>query len=118
MALTLLLVVPGVASAQSVTSTVAASLRVEWERPASQGGKVEGYVYNDSAYRVGTVRLRVTTRDNPDAAPTDYLTWVYGNVPARGRFPFFLRVPRDKTVVSVTIESFDVIARDAPTESP
>ena len=72
-----------VARAQS-TSAPNQALRVEWERePVPRGGwAVEGYVFNDSRYRVGGVRLRVEVLDAGGAVVGEGFGWVYGNVPA------------------------------------
>jgi len=107
----------GVASAQTPDAAVASALRVEWERVADRPG-IEGYVYNDSSYRIGLVRLSILSRDDPAQAPTSTLAWVYGNVPARGRWYFRVRMPATREVVKVEIESFHLIARDPPAESP
>jgi hypothetical protein len=111
------LLVVGAASAQTVDSRVAEALRVEWGRAADRPG-IEGYVYNDSAYRIGLVRLAILARDDPAQAPTTTHAWVYGNVPARGRWYFSVRMPGSREVVKVSIESFSVIARDPAAESP
>jgi len=106
----------GIAAAQAPDAAVAEALHVQWERMAERAA-IEGYVYNDSDYRIGLVRLRVATRQEGQA-PTDSLAWVYGNVPARGRWYFRVSVPRTREVLGVTIESFSLIARDAPAQSP
>jgi len=111
-----LLVVAGAASAQVPDPAVAKQLRVEWEKPTDRPG-IEGYVYNDSPYRIGLVRLTVVTRDGPSQAPSSSLAWVYGNVPARGRWPFRVRMPASREVLEVSIESFAVNAREFQ-ESP
>ncbi len=111
----LALLVATAAPAQTADS-VAAAIRVEWARVADRPG-IEGYVYNDSPYRIGLVRLRVDGRDAPDQAPTPTLAWVYGDVPARGRWYFRVRLPRGREVVAVAVESFHLIARESP-ESP
>ena len=116
-ALLTLLLVAGAASAQVVDPAVAKQLRVEWEKLTDRPG-IEGYVYNDSPYRIGLVRLNVVTRDAPSQAPTSSLAWVYGNVRARGRGPFRVRMPAAREVLNVSIESFTLIARDPPAESP
>src|SRR2546422_337775 len=43
------------ATAQALDKQVANSLRVEWQRTTSLGGRpaIEGYVYNDSPFRIG-----------------------------------------------------------------
>lgn len=90
---------------------------MEWQRTTDRPG-IEGFVYNDSSYRIGLVRLQIMSREDPGQAPTPMLAWVYGNVPARSRWPFSVRVPRTREVVSVAIESFHLIAREPPAESP
>jgi hypothetical protein len=112
-----MLLAAGGASAQAPDPAVASALRVEWERVSDRPG-IEGYVYNDSPYRIGLVRLSILTRDDPSQAPTPTLAWVYGNVPARGRWYFRVRMPATREVVNVSIESFHLIARDPPAESP
>lgn len=107
----------GAASAQAVDPKVAEALRVEWQKVDDRPG-IEGYVYNDSTYRIGLVRLAILSREAPSQTPTPSLAWVYGNVPARGRWYFRVRLPATREVVSVSIESFTLIARDPPTESP
>jgi hypothetical protein len=116
-ALVLLVVLAGAAGAQTLESDVAADLRVEWERSNGPAG-ITGYVYNDSTYRIGFVRLRVTTRDPATERPGEMLAWVHGNVAARGRWSFSVRVPRPIEVEAVTIESFKLIAREETPEGP
>lgn len=116
-ALVLILMLAGVAPAQTLESRVAAALRVEWER-VTDSPRIEGSVHNDSQYRIGLVRLRVTTRDDASQTPGEMLAWVFGNVPARGHWTFSVRVPQGREVVGVTIESFKLIALEKPAESP
>jgi hypothetical protein len=105
------------AGAQTVPADVANALRVEWQR-VFQPSRIEGYVHNDSAYRIGLVRLRVQGRDAERQAPHESLAWVYGNVPAGSRWSFSVRVPPTVEVAGVTIESFSLIAREGRPESP
>ena len=113
-----MLIIAGAASAQTLDQRVASLLRVEWERVPDRPG-IEGYVYNDSSYRIGLVRLTILGRDAPTETPTSTLAWVYGNVPARGRWYFRARVPSSREVLSVSIESFHLIAQDPPpSQSP
>ena len=95
---------------------VAESLRIDWKKMEERSG-VEGFIYNDSPFRIGLVQLRVVGRD-PGQAPAPTLAWVYGNVPARGRTYFRVRTPQGREVVDVVIDSFRVIARDPVPESP
>ena len=112
-----MLIVVGGASAQGLDPRIADSVRVEWERVADRPG-IEGYVYNDSTYRIGLVRLAIVGRDAPGQEPTSTLAWVYGNVPARGRWPFRVRVPASREVLKVSIESCTLMAREPVQESP
>ena len=112
-----MLLVAGVAAAQAPDPRVAEALRVEWTRVPDRPG-IEGYVYNDSPYRIGLVRLTILSRDDPSETPKSSLAWVYGNVPARGRWYFRVRTPSSREVVSVSVESFAVIAREPAAESP
>jgi hypothetical protein len=47
---------------------VAQSLRVEWQRTTevSRRPGIEGYVYNDSPYQIGNLRLRLEILDASD----------------------------------------------------
>ena len=102
---------------QTSESSVAEALRVEWHRAKERSG-IEGYVYNNSSYSIGFVRLRVATQDAAGNQPGAQLAWVYGNVPSRGRWGFSVRIPKELEVQTVTIESFKLIARDYTAESP
>ena len=103
------------AAAQSAEAEVAKALRIEW-KPSTQRRGIEGFVYNDSQYRIGLMRLKLDVRDG-SSPPTQMHAWVYGNIAAKGRSPFWARLTQPGEVVSVTIESFRLIARelmDAP----
>jgi hypothetical protein len=120
--LALLVTLVGLVSAQTLESRVADALSVQWGRIDSRPGisrpGIEGYVHNDSSYRIGLVRLRVLTRDESGHTPAEMLEWVHGNVPAHGRSYFSVRTPQAREVEKVTIESFNLIAREGPSESP
>jgi hypothetical protein len=108
------------ATAQALQTQVANSLRVEWRRTTSLGGRpaIEGYVYNDSAFRIGGVRLRLEILDGSNQVVGETFGWVYGNISSRGRWPFSLPPPTAGESFRVTVESFHLIAREAPSESP
>src|SRR5436190_15867602 len=76
--LALLVTLVGLVSAQTRESRVADALSVQWGRIDSRPGisrpgisrpGIEGYVHNDSSYRIGLVRLRVLTRDESGHTP-------------------------------------------------
>lgn len=110
----------GVATAQSLYAQVAAALRVEWQQTTSPGGRnvIAGYVYNDSAFRIGGVRLRVEILDSSNQVVGESFAWVYGNVPSRGRWGFSIPPPKPGEAFRVTVESFHLVAREGPSESP
>jgi hypothetical protein len=108
---------PRAAGAQAAQTDTARALRVEWQRSSERPG-IEGHVYNGSPYRIGGVRLRIVRLDGAGAGPAESFGWVYGNVPAGGRWPFFVRVGRSVEIREVTVESFYLVALEPPAESP
>jgi hypothetical protein len=105
-----------VASAQSAEAEAAKALRIEWQ-PSTQRRGIEGFVYNNSEYRIGFMRLKLQLRDGT-GAPTETHAWVYGNIAAYGRSPFSARLTQPGEVVTVTIESFRLIARESVPDAP
>lgn len=99
---------------------VARLLRVEWE-PLTQEWtrpRLAGHVYNDSTYRIGSVRLRVEVLDAASQQPVrEELAWIYVNVPARGRASFSVQRPKGDAF-RVTVESFVLIAVEPAVETP
>jgi len=110
------LTIADVASAQSAEAEAAKALRVEWQ-PSTQRRGIEGFIYNNSEYRIGFMRLKLLVRDG-GAAPTETHAWVYGNISAYGRSPFSARLTQPGEVVTVTIESFRLIARESVPDAP
>ena len=108
------------ATAQALHTQVANSLRVEWQRTTSLGGRpaIEGYVYNDSQFRIGGVRLRVEILDGSNQVVGETFGWVYGNISSRGRWPFSIPPPPADKSFRVAVESFHLVAREALGESP
>ncbi len=104
------------AAAQSAEIETAKALRIEW-KPSPQRRRIEGFVYNDSQYRIGLMRLKLEMRDG-GSAPTETHAWVYGNIAAQGRSPFWARLNQPGEVVAVTIESFRLIAREVVPDAP
>jgi hypothetical protein len=46
------------------------------------------------------------------------LAWIYVNVPARDRAYFSVRRPSGGVVFRLTVESFVLVAREAPEQTP
>ena len=120
-ATTLAVLVTGQATnAQSLTEEVSRALRVEWRKVEEPWRRksIEGYVYNDSAYRIGSVRLRVVALDSAEQPIGETFGWVYGNIASGGRWPFSLPLPRAGEGFRVSVESFVLVAREGPREAP
>ena len=111
-----------VAAAQPPTAQIASQLRVEWKRVSESWRRpaIEGFVHNDSVYRVGSVRLRVETLDSDSKVVGESLAWVYGNIPSGGRWGFSIPLPRSGGGENfrLSVESFHLVALEAPRESP
>jgi hypothetical protein len=107
------------AAAQS-QAEVARLLRIEWEAAPDTFGppRLGGYIYNASAYRIGSVRLRVETLDAAGRVLDEALAWVHVTVPARGHAQFSLRRPRGGATIRLGIESFVLIALEETPETP
>jgi len=115
------LILFGVIEGASAQSTeVAQQLRVEWEAGTDKWGppRLVGYVYNDSTYKIGSVRLRLETLDSSNAVVGEALAWIYVSVPARGRAYFSVRRPSGGEAFRLTVESFVLIARESISETP
>jgi hypothetical protein len=102
------------ASAQRVdpeTLTVEWKRRTEvWVRPG-----LEGWVYNPSTYRIGSVRLKVQKLDGANQVVSERHTWVYGHVPAGGRTQFVIPLePQDSAIYRISVESFVLISQESP----
>lgn len=92
------------------------SFRVEWQPRAGLWARpgVEGYVYNESAYRVGNVRLRVQLLDASERVLEERFAWIYGDIGAGSRGYFVLPAPGAGRTYRIAVESFDLISRQAP----
>jgi hypothetical protein len=114
----LVLTLTGGAAAQP-QAEVAKLLRVEWDTQAEAWTRprLAGHVYNDSSYRIGSVRLRVEVLDAAQQKVREELAWIYVDVPARGRAYFSVRRPGGEAF-RVTVESFVLIARETTNETP
>src|SRR5258708_34193981 len=73
-----------VAQAQGPGRPTAESFRIEWvRRPPSMRPGVDGYIHNDSRWRVANPRIRAVAADAPATVGTEGAGWVWGNpVPA------------------------------------
>lgn len=108
----------GTATAQP-QADVARQLRVEWEAldEAWSRPRLAGHVYNDSTYRIGSVRLRVEVLDAGGKVVREELAWIYVDVPAHSRASFSLRRPKGQAF-RLGVESFVLIAREGGEQTP
>jgi len=113
------LALAGAATAQ-IQAEVAQLLRVEWTplNEAWARPRLVGHVYNDSVYRVGSVRLRLQSLDASDQVVREDLAWIYVDVPARSRAYFSVQRPPAAQSFRVSVESFVLIARERVGETP
>jgi hypothetical protein len=72
--------------------------------------KIEGYVYNDSRWRVTDVRLRIVSLDHAGHAVAETSGWVFGDIPAGGRAYFAVPLTEPASTYGVTVISFDVVS--------
>jgi hypothetical protein len=109
----------GGAAAQN-QGEIARMLRVEWEPGSEAFGrpKLVGYVYNESRYRIGSVRLRVESLDGEKKVQRETLAWTYVDVPAAGRAYFSVPRPSGATDFRITVESFVLISVERRNETP
>ena len=114
LALALLLLGPAV-NAQEPGRPQPHSFRIEWARlPPTMRPGVEGYVYNDSRWRVTNVRLRVQAMDGSGRVVRESVAPVWGNVVPRERAFFTLPALADGESYELAVVSFDLISQEGP----
>ena len=86
--------------------------RAAWSVPALPRPltKIEGYIYNDSRWRVTDVRLRIVSLDRAGHAVGETSGWVFGDIPAGGRAYFAVPLTEPASTYGVTVISFDVVS--------
>ena len=90
--------------------------RIEWDRRTDGWRRpgIDGYLYNDSTYRIGNVRLRVEILDGSKSVVGERFAWVLGDVTPGGRAYFTLPPPPAGQDYRITMESYNVIAPGGP----
>lgn len=95
-----------------IVAPAPSSFRVEWARRTGfWRPAVEGYVYNESEYRVGNVKLRITVLDDAGKPLGEKTGWVYGAIDARDRAHFVVPLPESGQTYKIAVDSFDLLAR-------
>jgi hypothetical protein len=123
-AVMVLALLPGSATdvlAQGTAAPTVDALRVTWQRrqytvvPA-----IEGYVQNESPFRVSAVRLRVEGFDASGQTVGETSTWAFGTIPPGGRGHFVVPTVPGATTYRITVAAFDRVSREPlpDTQSP
>ena len=108
-----------VAHAQAPSHGEPEALRFEFAPTQSVRGRgVAGWAYNDSAWRLTNVRLRVESIDAGGAVQASASGWVQGDLRAGDRAYFYVAVPSHAPTYRVSVESFDRVAREGRIEAP
>ena len=110
----------GVANAQTAATNAPGQFRFDLEESDTPRGKgVEGYIYNESPWRITNVRLRVQSVDPNGTITNESSGWVVGDVRAGGRSYFYVSVPAHAASYRATVQSFDKVGLEgARPEAP
>jgi hypothetical protein len=106
---------PADVGAQPTAAPPADALRVTWQpREYAVVPAIEGYVQNDTPFRVSSVRLRVEGFDANGQPVGETSTWAFGSIAPGGRGHFVVPpVPRAATH-RITVSGFDRVSREEP----
>jgi len=111
--LTALAVVAALTTSWAAPETVPYPIfRVRWD-VATQSPtppRLNGYVYNDSRFRVTNVRLRIIAFDGADRTVDERTSWVWGDIPSRGRGFFAAPVTLRATTYQISVVSYDLVS--------
>lgn len=110
-----LLVVAAVAQAQSPGRPTPESFRFEWARrsPSMRPG-VDGYIYNDSRWRVTNMRIRAVVVDAAGTKVRESVVSVWGNSVPGTRTFFVLPAIGEGETYQLTVITFDLISEQNP----
>jgi len=110
-----LVVAAAVAQAQPPGRPTAESFRIEWvRRPPSMRPGVDGYIYNDSRWRVTNLRVRAVVVDATGTPVRASSVSVWGNAVPGTRTFFVLPAIREGEIYQCTVVSFDLISEQNP----
>jgi hypothetical protein len=89
------------------------------ESNTPRGKAVEGYIYNESPWRITNVRLRVQSVDPNGTVTNESSGWVVGDVRGGGRSYFYVPVPAHAASYRARVQSFDKVGLEgARSEAP
>ncbi len=114
LAATALIVAAASAQAQAPRPT-SESFRIEWvRRPPSMRPGVDGYIYNESRWRVTNLRVRALVVDAAGATVRESVVSVWGNAVPGTRTFFVLPSIGEGQIYQLTVVSFDLISEQTP----
>src|SRR5215467_5242191 len=114
LAVTALVVVAASAQAQAPRPT-AESFRIEWvRRPPSMRPGVDGYIFNESRWRVTNLRVRAVVVDAAGIPVRESIVSVWGNAVPGARTFFVLPSIGEGEIYQLTVVSFDLISEQNP----
>lgn len=102
------------ADAQSPARPSPESFRMEWSRrPGWMRPGVDGYLYNESRWRVTNIRVRAQVVDSSGAAIRESSVSVFGNAVPGTRTFFTLPPIAEGERYQLTVVSFDLVSLEA-----
>jgi hypothetical protein len=114
-AVTVLVAAAAIAQAQTSARPTTESFRIEWERrPPSMRPGVDGYIYNDSRWRVTNLRIRAVVVDAAGNQVRESTVSVWGNAVPGTRTFFVLPSIGEGQIYQLTVVSFDLISEQTP----
>ena len=91
------------------------SFRIEWTpRPGWMRAGTDGYLYNESRWRVTNVRVRAQVVDGTGRVVRETVVSVFGNAVPGARTFFALPPLADGETFQLTVASFDLISLESP----
>jgi len=116
-----MLLAGGTSSYAQSDRPTAESFRIEWSRrPGWMRPGTDGYLYNESRWRVTNVRIRAQVVDGSGRVVRETVVSVFGNAVPGTRTFFSLPPLAEGETYQLAVASFDLIAREGPArqESP
>ena len=110
-----ILAVVASAQAQGTGRPTSESFRIEWvRRPPSMRPGVDGYIYNDSRWRVTNIRVRAVVVDAAGTKVRESVVSVWGNAVPGTRTFFVLPSIGEGEIYQLTVLTFDLISEQTP----
>ena len=119
--LVLAMLLAGTSSYAQSDRPTAESFRIEWaRRPGWMRPGTDGYLYNESRWRVTNVRIRAQVVDGSGRVVRETVVSVFGNAVPGTRTFFALPTLAEGENFQLAVASFELIAREGPArqESP